>query len=46
MNNAMKLNAISIVAGSMAVTVACKLTKSPWCLVGLLLIPTFNYRGN
>lgn len=43
MNNVMKLNAISIVSGSVAAVMACKITKSPWCLMGLLLIPTFNF---
>lgn len=43
MNNVMKLNAISIVSVSVAVAMACKITKSPWCLMGLLLIPTFNF---
>ena len=42
MNEIMKLNALSIVAGSVAVAVACKVTKSPWCLMGLALIPTFG----
>lgn len=44
MKENMKLNAISIIAGSVAVAVACKITKSPWCLLGLALIPTFNYK--
>ena len=46
MNNVLKLNAISIVSGSVAAVMACKITKSPWCLMGLLLIPTFNFTQN
>lgn len=46
MNEIMKLNALSIVAGSVAVAVACKVTKSPWCLMGLVLIPTFSYKSS
>lgn len=46
MNEITKLNALSIVAGSVAVAVACKVTKSPWCLMGLALIPTFGYKSS
>lgn len=46
MNETIKLNALSIVAGSVAVAVACKVTKSPWCLMGLALIPTFRYKSS
>ena len=46
MNEIMKLNALSIVAGSVAVAVACKVTKSPSCLMGLALIPTFGYKSS
>lgn len=46
MDKVVKLNALSIVAGSVAVAVACKVTKSPWCLMGLVLIPTFYYNSS
>ena len=32
--------------GLAMIAVACKVTKSPWCLMGLVLIPTFHYNSS
>lgn len=42
MKNHISLNAISVLAGSAAIAVACKVTKSAYPLLAFLIIPRWN----
>lgn len=43
MKENMIMNIASVVSGSVAIAIACKVTRSAWPLLGFLIVPTFNY---
>lgn len=46
MKETMIVNCVSIVAGSIAIAVACKVTKSALPLFAFILVPTFSSHGS
>lgn len=43
MKECMIMNIASVVAGSVAIGIACYVTKSAWPLLAFMLIPKWNY---
>lgn len=46
MKECMILNICSVTVGSIAIAVACKVTRSAWPLIALALIPKWNWSSN
>lgn len=43
MRESLIANVTSVVSGSIAIAIACKITNSAWPLLGYLFIPRFDY---
>lgn len=46
MKECMILNCISVISGSIAISVACFVIKSAWPLVAFLIIPKWEFTHN
>lgn len=44
MKEIMIINCVSMIAGGIAIAVACKVTKSGLPLLGFLLVPRWDYK--
>lgn len=46
MKETMIFNCVSIIASSIAIAAACKITSSAWPLLAFILVPTFSVSSN